>query len=59
MKIYRFNDKVALSFEGQPTVYIELSDAIELTRVLSRFTTDIRMRSFQDSLLSTVHIEEK
>lgn len=58
IKIYRFNDKVALSFPGQPTVYLEAAEAIELTRVLSRFTTDIRMRSFQDSNLSSVYIGE-
>lgn len=58
MKIYRFNDKVALSFEGQPTVYIKVADAIELTRALGRFTTDIRMKSFQDSNLSAIYIGE-
>lgn len=59
MKIYRFNDKVAIHFEGQPTVYIEVADAIELTRALGRFTTDIRMKSFQDSNLSAIYIGEK
>ena len=58
VKIYRFNDKVALSFPGQPTVYIEVADAIELTRVLGRFTTDIRMKSFQTSTLSAITIGE-
>lgn len=29
---------------------------IELTRALSSFTTDIRMKSFQDSNLSNVYI---
>lgn len=56
IKVYRFNDKVAVHFEGQPTVYLEAAEAIELTKVLSRFTTDIRMRSYQDSNLSNVYI---
>ena len=58
IKVYRFNDKVAVYFLGQPTVYLEVADAIELTRVLSRFTTDIRMKSYQDSNLSNVYIGE-
>ncbi len=58
IKVYRFNDQVAVHFEGQPTVYLEAAEAIELTKVLSRFTTDIRMRSFQDSNLSTITIGE-
>lgn len=58
IKVYRFNDKVAVHFEGQPTVYLDVKDAIELTRVLGRFTTDIRMKSYQDSNLSNVYIGE-
>lgn len=58
IKVYRFNDQVAVHFEGQPTVYLDVKDAIELTRVLGRFTTDIRMKSFQDSNLSSVYIGE-
>lgn len=58
IKIYRFKDKVALSFPGKPTVYLEVADAIELTGALGRFTTDIRMKSFQDSNLSTLYIGE-
>lgn len=56
IKIYRFNDQVAVHFEGQPTVYLDVTDAIELTRGLGRFTTDIRMKSYQDSNLSNVYI---
>lgn len=59
IKVYRFNDQVAVHFEGQTTVYLNVKDAIELTRVLGRFTTDIRMKSFQDSNLSAIYIGEK
>ena len=59
IKVYRFNDQVAVYFLGQPTVYLDVKDAIELTRALSRFTTDIRMKSFQDSNLSSVYIGDE
>lgn len=58
IKIYRFNDKVALHFEGCPTVYISPTEADMLVTNLRVVTQDIRKVSFSNSCLSTMSIED-
>ena len=58
IKIYRFNDKIALHFDGCPTVYISPSDATELAIELRNYTADIRKVSFSNSTLHSKHIGE-
>lgn len=58
IEIYRFNDKIALHFEGCPTVYISPNDANELAIELRNYSADIRKVSFSNSTLPSRHIGE-
>jgi hypothetical protein len=56
--IHRFNDKVAITFEGQPTIYLSEQHAGDVANALKECAADLSQRpNFTASTFNTKTIE--
>lgn len=56
--VYRFNDRIAISFEGQKTQYVHPDQAKLLAEQLILITNEIKKIDFKNSSISTIYIGE-
>ena len=55
--IHRFNNLVAISFDGKPTVYLTKQHAWDLGFELKNCAADAHFREFSESIFKTKTIE--
>lgn len=56
VKIHRFRDYVAVTFDSGETLHMDVDMAANLSRALSDYAQDVRSRLFTDSTLGDATI---